>query len=282
MKYFYRLGLIFLCAVLSGHAVTAVAAPLDEADLAAIQKIKEHNKRQEKNRVSLDKYHQENPNSMTPQPDEYWDMAWHARLADYGDEESQYVIAKAYDKGIQVDQNPKKAVAFYEKACDQEHIDSCMRLGEIYLENKWVKEDKEKSLYWYTKAGKAGYVQAQLKVSELYKEKGDYIAAIKWLESGLKKLFPESENLEQASPELTELRRLATVQARVNKWGVQKNILHESVLTSFSPRTLKIAQPTSPSVLQISNAPTREASSTTHSVLKPLSSKTSASNAGGI
>ncbi len=241
IKYFYPIGLIFFGIAAFVVPNCSFAASLDKEDLAEIQKIKEHNKQQEKNRVSLDKFQKENPNSMTARSEEYWDLAWHARLADYGDEESQFVIAQAYDVGNEVDQNPKKAVAFYEKAADQGHIDACMRLGEIYRENKWIKRDDEKSLYWYSKAAKAGYVQAQLKVSELYKEKGEYESAVKWLETGLKQLFPDSKDLTKTSPELVELRRLAKIQQKMNKRGVYKTVLHENCLTSFEPRQLKPA-----------------------------------------
>ena len=218
--------------------VISVAAELDEEDLAEIRKIQEHNKKQEQNRVSLNKYQKENPNSMTAQPDEYWDLAWHARLADYGDEKSQYVIARAYDIGQQVDQNPRKAVAFYKKAGDQGHVDACMRLGEIYTENKYVQRDDDKALYWYTKAGKNGYVQAQLKVSEIYKARGDYISAVLWRETGLKQLFPQAKDLANHDPELDELRRLANIQKKMNNRGVHKTILHENYLDSFQATQL--------------------------------------------
>ncbi len=242
IKYFYPIGFIFFGMTVIVVPNDGFTASLDKEDLAEIYKIKEHNKQQEKNRVSLDKFQKENPNSMTARSEEYWDLAWHARLADYGDPESQFVIAKAYDIGKEVDQNPKKAVVFYEKAGDQGHIDACMRLGEIYRENKWIKRDDEKSLYWYSKAAKAGYVQAQLKVSELYKEQGNYDVAVQWLESGLKQLFPESNDFTKSSPELTELRRLAAIQQKMNKRGVFKTVLHENCLSSFEPRQLKPKQ----------------------------------------
>lgn len=220
----------------------ASSAQLSEEDLQEIQEIKAHNKQQAKNRVSLDKYYQKNPNSMTPQSEEYWDLAWHARLADYGDEESQYVIARAYDLGQEVDQNPRKAVAFYQKAGDQGHIDACMRLGEIYTENKYVKRDDEKALYWYTKAGKSGYVQAQLKVSEIYKNRGDYVSAVLWREAGLRQLFPKADSLEAHDPELSQLKRLAVIQKRMNARGVKRNVLHENCLKPFRAKKLYAKQ----------------------------------------
>ncbi len=247
IKYFYPIFVVFFGTVFISVPSISYGAELDEEDKAEIKAIQEHNKKQEMNRVSLDKYQKENPNSMTAQPDEYWDLAWHARLADYGDEESQYIIARAYDTGNQVDQNPKKAVAFYQKAGDQGHIDACMRLGEIYTENKYVKSDSDKALYWYTKAGKNGYVQAQLKVSELYKSKGDYVAAVLWREAGLKQLFPKANDLAEHAPELVELRRLAAIQKKMNARGVKNAVLHENCLTSYRAKRIKVKK-TNPGV----------------------------------
>lgn len=238
-KYFYSIVFIFFGMLLFDIPVLSYESKLSKEDLAEIQKIKKHNKQQLEQQMTLERYQKEHPNSMTPQPEEYWDLAWHARLADYGDEESQFVIARAYDKGQQVDQNPKKAIAFYEKAADQGHIDACMRLGEIYSENKWVKKDEEKSLYWYAKAAKNGYVQAQLKVSEICKEKGDYVLAVLYLETGLKQLFPQADKLETYAPDLVELKRLAQMQKKMNDRGVYRFVLHESGLSSFQSRQLQ-------------------------------------------
>lgn len=242
IKYFYRIFFVFFGLICYFEPSVVYSAQLSEEDLQEIQEIKAHNQQQAKNRVSLDKYYKKNPNSMTPQSEEYWDLAWHARLADYGDEESQYVIARAYDLGQEVDQNPRKAVAFYQKAGDQGHIDACMRLGEIYTENKYVKRDDEKALYWYTKAGKNGYAQAQLKVSEIYKNRGDYVSAVLWREAGLRQLFPKAENLEAHDPELSQLKRLAGIQKRMNARGVKKNVLHENCLKPFRSKKLYAKQ----------------------------------------
>ncbi len=239
-KYFCDIVFIFFGILVFGMPVLAYESKLSQEDLAKIQEIKAHNKQQMEQRLTLDKYQKQHPNTMTPQPEEYWDLAWHARLADYGDEESQFVIARAYDKGQQVDQNPKKAIAFYEKAADQGHIDACMRLGEIYAENKWVKKDDEKSLYWYAKAAKNGYVQAQLKVSEIYKRKGDYLLAVLYLETGLKQLFPQAENVDSYAPDLVELKRLAKIQKKMNERGVHKTVLHENGLTAFKSKRLHV------------------------------------------
>ncbi len=243
IKYFYPIGLIFFGVMIMFTPICGNAAKLSKEDLAEIQKIKEHNARQKKNHVSIEEYHKKNSQLKTIKSEDYWDLAWHARLADYGDEESQYVIARAYDEGKEVAPNPKKAVAFYEKSCDQGHVDACMRLGEVYRENKWLQRDDEKSLYWYTKAAETDYVQAQLKVSELYKEQGDYISAVKWLETGLKQLFPNVTNLAETSPELIALRELADLQKKMNERGVHKNVLHESCLTSFDSRQFKVVTP---------------------------------------
>lgn len=239
-KLFYASLVVFFGAFVSGALCgSAYAAELSEEDKAAIKEIEENNRLQEENKMTLQKYHQKNPNSMTAQDDEYWDLAWHARLADAGDEDSQYIIAQAYERGKDVDTNPQKAVAFYQRACDQGHVDACMRLGAIYLENKWLQKDEDKALYWYVKAAKQGYTPAQFKVASLYEERQDFDAAYKWTEQAVKNLFPDAADLTEHAPQLMQLKKDAGLQAKMAKRGVDHLRLHESFLTPLSARRLR-------------------------------------------
>ena len=238
-KLFYFIFSVFLTTGLTVSPVCADMSDFSDEVQAEIKKIQKHNKEQEKNEMSLNKFYQKNPNSMTPQDDDYWDLAWHARLADQGDEESQFVIAEAYEKGKDVIKNPQKAVAFYKKSCDQKHISACMRLGAIYLENKWLKADKEKALYWYTKAAKEEYTPAQFKVASLYEEQNDYIAAVLWMEQAVKTLFPQASDLADHAPELTHWRNMAKLQEKMKARGVKNLLLHENCIQPLSPAKVR-------------------------------------------
>ncbi len=139
--------------------------------------------------------------------DAFWDLAWHARLADYGDMESQFIIADAYEKGQVTQRNMKKAVIFYEKAAKNGHLESMMRLGHLYEEGKNVQSDKKKAFDWYKQAAQHEYVPAQLKTAEFYQTKGflDYKAAYYWLAKAMKNMFPTEKDLEKVSPDLKKV-----------------------------------------------------------------------------
>lgn len=176
-----------------------------EAMKQRMAEVEAYNAAQKKNHLKLSDYQKKHSDLVEAKKEDYWDLAWHARLADYGDPQSQFIIAMAYEKGDGVAPDPKKAVSFYKKAAEQGHLESCMKLGSIYLENKWIQKDEEKALYWYLKAGKQGYTQAQFKVAEIYEAQGKYEAAYKWTEAALKQIFPDKLNLEEYSPALKKL-----------------------------------------------------------------------------
>jgi len=139
--------------------------------------------------------------------DGYWDLAWHAKLADYGDKESQFIIANINENGKEVQRNMKKAVLFYKKAADQGHLESMMKLGHLYAEGRSVQKDADQSFFWYELAAKQGYTPAQMKVAELYQTKKfqNYSKAYYWLSKALKEIFPTVSDLESVSPDLKKI-----------------------------------------------------------------------------
>lgn len=139
--------------------------------------------------------------------DAYWDLAWHARLADYGDKKSQFIIATVYEKGEEVPRNMKKAILFYKKAADQGHLESMMRLAHLYDEGKLVQKDEKQSFFWYELAAQQGYTPAQMKIAELYQTKKflNYSKAYYWLTQALKTMFPDASDLESVSPDLKKI-----------------------------------------------------------------------------
>lgn len=139
--------------------------------------------------------------------DAFWDLAWHARLADYGDKESQFIIAQAYEKGDNIQKNMKKAVAFYQKAAANGHIESMIQLAHLYETGNFVEQNAQKAFRYYESAAKQGYTPAQLKLSELYQRKQhlDFKMAYYWLATALKTMFPTQSELEKISPDLKKL-----------------------------------------------------------------------------
>lgn len=97
---------------------------------------------------SIEMFNEMNPMADEKKNEEYWDLAWHAKVADYGDKKSQFLMAQAYEFGKEVDPNARKALEFYKRAAQQNHFESCMRLGQIYTEQKWVKADPDQAIFW--------------------------------------------------------------------------------------------------------------------------------------
>ncbi len=161
---------------------------------------------------TIEEFRAQNPMAGEIKDDDYWDLVWHAKTADYGDKQSQFIMAEAYEFGHHTEPNPKKALAFYKKAAQQGHIGACMRLGQIYGENKWVKEDIDQSLFWYEKAAEQGYGPAQLKLSSLYEngKKKNYMLSYYWLGMATKQSFSNAVDLEDKAPHLQKLAEYLT------------------------------------------------------------------------
>lgn len=201
-KQFYCLIFCFFFFLAPFEGVCGLLGSDIEAEM---NKIKAHNKLQEKNKKFIKDHTLKTPESALVQEDGYWDMAFHAKFADYGDKDSQFIIAKAYEEGTYTGVNLKKALAFYKKASEQGHIEASMKLGQVYLEEKWVQKDEEKALYYYLKAAKEDYTPALLKVSQLYESKKEYKKAYHYMEKAMKQIFPKENDLEKRSPDLARL-----------------------------------------------------------------------------
>ena len=156
---------------------------------------------------TIEEFNAKNPMSAEIKDDDYWDLAWHAKMADYGDMNSQFVLAQAYEYGKNTQVNPKKSLAYYKKAAQQGHFEACMRLGKVYTENKWVKQDLEQAEFWYEQAAEKGYVPAQMKLSDMaeHKKKPDYETAYYWLAMATRQLFLHEADLESKAPHLSGL-----------------------------------------------------------------------------
>ena len=131
--------------------------------------------------------------------DPYWNLAWHGKVASYGDPESQFFVAQVYEQGKLVPRNLKKAIEFYKKAALQEHLESCMQLAKL------LPDEAEQ---WYLMASKLDSPQAQIKLSQLYEKQGKIEEAILWLEKSLKIMFPTTDDLTRVSPDLKRLKGL--------------------------------------------------------------------------
>lgn len=67
-------------------------------------------------------------------------------------EQAMVPVAKAYDKGLGVDQDKTEAIKWYKKAADAGETEAEWRLGVKYDLGDGVAIDKQKALQWYLKA----------------------------------------------------------------------------------------------------------------------------------
>lgn len=129
--------------------------------------------------------------------DPYWDLAWHEKVASYGDPDSQFFMAQVFEQGKLVPKNIKKAIEYYQRAGVQGHIESCLKLGEL------IPDEAEK---WYLSAANQNDAISQIRLSQYYEKTGDKEKAILWLEKAMHILFPDVDDLTTVSPDLKRLK----------------------------------------------------------------------------
>lgn len=137
----------------------------------------------------------------------YWNMMWYFKLAEYGDPKSQFVVARAYEKGQGIAVNLEQALRYYKLAAQNHHDEAAMRLGAIYAQDSaWGEADPDQALFWYEYAAQNNYVPAQLKVSALYEARQEYQKSYDWMARAVRILFPKAKDLEAVSGDLVRLK----------------------------------------------------------------------------
>jgi len=104
--------------------------------------------------------------------------------AKQGNLESQYSLGMMYEKGLGIDKNIKRAVAWYLKAAKKGHINSQYQLGQLYVSGEGVRQDMNTAKKWFHKAARQGSAGAQFRLGTMYSElKGEQNKreAKKWL-----------------------------------------------------------------------------------------------------
>ena len=107
-------------------------------------------------------------------------------LADKGEVEAKFYLARCYDNGQGVPQDYSKAVYWYEKAANQGNADAQNNLGTCYGKGQGVPQDFSKAVYWYEKAANQGCAPAQSNLGACYASGHgvvqDYSKAVCWYE----------------------------------------------------------------------------------------------------
>ena len=105
-------------------------------------------------------------------------------MAEQGDAKFQYAYGVCYEKGWGVEQDLKEAVAWYNKAAEQNNGPALNSLGNCYRIGNGVKADPKKAVEWYQKGATEKDSQAMLNLGNCYYYgmgvMKDENAAVKW------------------------------------------------------------------------------------------------------
>ncbi|MBP5569894.1 MAG: SEL1-like repeat protein [Prevotella sp.] len=90
------------------------------------------------------------------------------RLANQGNTEAQYYLAKCYDNGWGISQDYQKSFYWNERAANQGNGKAQNNLGVCYRQGVGVEKDLQKAVYWYEKAANQGIAVAQNNLASCY------------------------------------------------------------------------------------------------------------------
>ena len=101
-------------------------------------------------------------------------------LAEQGDANAQFMLARLYQDGEGIPQDFKKAVNWYKRAAEQEIGDDKLaflgirtaqyNLGLMYKNGKGVQQNDQEAVKWYRLAAKLGDADAQNNLGNMYAE----------------------------------------------------------------------------------------------------------------
>lgn len=98
------------------------------------------------------------------------------KKADSGDPSAEFALAKAYESGNGVRQNPEQAAIWYRKAAEQGNAKAQNSLGVLYWLGDGVERDKKQAVEWYRKAARQGDASAMFNLGAAYYN-GEGVAA---------------------------------------------------------------------------------------------------------
>ncbi len=166
-----------------------------------------------------------------PDIDEKWDIEWVAKTAGYGDATSQYELGRLFEEGTKVDRNYEKALHWYEKAAAQDNLEAMCAAAYMYLDGKGAMVNVDKAVDWYEKAAMQDYTPAQRKLYEIYSgdvdKIPDLVKAYQWLYLAMTFMFPDSQNILDNSPELSDLDKRLTPEQKQQAMAFVETFLKE-------------------------------------------------------
>lgn len=93
------------------------------------------------------------------------------KASDQNHLEAHLVLGSMYERGNQVQQDMNLVIKYYKKASDLGHLESHMKLGWIYWQGIGVPKDPKAAIEYFKKAAEKNDPKAQCKLGQIY-EKG--------------------------------------------------------------------------------------------------------------
>lgn len=111
----------------------------------------------------------------TQQASQIYDLIYKAEIA--GDLDGMYYLGYAYEKGIGVAADPKKAFDYYSRAAKSDSTDladqhaiklSNTAIGLLYMKGNGVEADTQKAIEYFSSASDKGYAKASYYLGQIY------------------------------------------------------------------------------------------------------------------
>lgn len=88
-----------------------------------------------------------------------------------GDATAQFQVGVMYERGIEIEKNPIKALQWYEKSAAQGHIDAQYNAGIMYASGRGTNQNDGMAIKWLGLAAKQGDKEARVLLLELIDSK---------------------------------------------------------------------------------------------------------------
>ncbi|OHC75035.1 MAG: hypothetical protein A3G18_02405 [Rhodospirillales bacterium RIFCSPLOWO2_12_FULL_58_28] len=96
---------------------------------------------------------------------------WYAKAAKSGHDGAQYYLGTMYEKGEGVSQDVFKAADWYKAAAGfRKNVDAQFALGQLYFNGRGVPQDYADAFSWYLKAAEGGHGAAQFLIASMYQD----------------------------------------------------------------------------------------------------------------
>lgn len=116
-------------------------------------------------------------------------VKWFQRNAERGHVESMFELADSYEKGFGVERSPSKALEWYRVASEHNHVESIARAGVLNILHREVSDNfnLNEGLEFLIKAAEEGHLESQLRLGDIYYAGNygipkDYLIAVKYYE----------------------------------------------------------------------------------------------------